>query len=407
MEGKYRAKIIMAHDVFISHSSLDKTTADAVCAVLESNGVRCWIAPRDVTPGMEWGECIIDAIEECRIMVLVFTTNANDSPQIRREVERAVNHSVAILPFRVEDILPGKALEYFIGNVHWLDAITTPMEIHLKSLADTVKMLLARMPARVAEAPETSAQYPTSIPSSVAAIPSVSPGAPSSASVRVAGTPFWRSLWFRAAMGGAVVLLIVLLVVLYFPRKPAVPQQSQTRTDWHNLDIETVKNAAKNGNAGAESDLGYRYYFGSGGVSLDYTQSLTWFRKSAEQGDPAGENGLGNIYLDGAGVPKDYSQALLWFRKSADLGFDAAENNLGYMYEFGRGTPQDYTQALAWFQKAADQNNDLALENLGYVYLEGHGVPKDIAMARKWFKAAADQGNEDAKKQLAALDAHN
>src|ERR1700678_2283040 len=134
----------MAHDVFISHSAKDKVTADAVCAMLESEGVRCWIAPRDVLPSMEWGEAIIDAIEECRIMVLVFTANANESPQIRREVERAVNRGVAILPVRIEDVLPGKGLEYFIGNVHWLDALNPPLEAHLKSLAGTIKILLER-----------------------------------------------------------------------------------------------------------------------------------------------------------------------------------------------------------------------------------------------------------------------
>lgn len=138
----------MAHDVFISHSVKDKTTADAVCALLESDGIRCWIAPRDVVPGMEWGECIIDAIEQTRIMVLVFSANANASPQIRREVERAVNHDVVILPIRIENVLPGRALEYFIGNVHWLDALTPPLEAHLKSLAGTIKILLARIGPR-------------------------------------------------------------------------------------------------------------------------------------------------------------------------------------------------------------------------------------------------------------------
>ena len=155
----------MAHDVFISHSAKDKTTADAVCAMLESSGVRCWIAPRDVVPGMEWGECIIDAIEQSRIMVLVFSANANSSPQIRREIERAVNHDVAILPLRIENVLPGRALEFFIGNVHWLDAITPPLEAHLQNLAGTIKMLLARMELRdqipeVVRAPETRDPVP-------------------------------------------------------------------------------------------------------------------------------------------------------------------------------------------------------------------------------------------------------
>jgi len=140
----------MAHDVFISHSVKDKTIADAVCAALESEGVRCWIAPRDVMPGMEWGRSIIEAIEQARIMILVFTANSNASSQIRREVERAVNHDVAILPFRVENILPDKSLEYFIGNVHWLDALTPPIEKHIERLVGTVKVLLAQMQAQEA-----------------------------------------------------------------------------------------------------------------------------------------------------------------------------------------------------------------------------------------------------------------
>ena len=132
----------MPHDVFISHSVKDKTIADALCATLESEGIRCWIAPRDVTPGVEWGGAIIGAIKQARVMVLVFTANANASPQIRREVERAVNHDVVILPFRVENVIPDESLEYFIGNVHWLDALTPPIEAHFRNLARTIKILL-------------------------------------------------------------------------------------------------------------------------------------------------------------------------------------------------------------------------------------------------------------------------
>ncbi|HEY4124610.1 MAG TPA: toll/interleukin-1 receptor domain-containing protein, partial [Rhizomicrobium sp.] len=78
----------MAHDVFISYSSKDKTAADAACAVLESKGIRCWIAPRDITPGNDWGETIVGAIHSARAFLLIFSGNANTSPQIKREVER-------------------------------------------------------------------------------------------------------------------------------------------------------------------------------------------------------------------------------------------------------------------------------------------------------------------------------
>ena len=72
----------MAHDVFVSYSVKDKATADAICATLEANGIRVWIAPRDVMPGSDWGESIIEAIEQSKVMILVFSANSNSSPQI-------------------------------------------------------------------------------------------------------------------------------------------------------------------------------------------------------------------------------------------------------------------------------------------------------------------------------------
>lgn len=132
----------MSHDAFITYSTHDKAVADATCAALEAAGIRCWIAPRDITPGAEWGEAIIDGINHCRVMILIFSASANDSPQIRREVERAVSKGVPIIPLRIQDIAPARSLEYFIGTVHWLDALTPPLESHLRRLGETVKSLL-------------------------------------------------------------------------------------------------------------------------------------------------------------------------------------------------------------------------------------------------------------------------
>jgi len=58
------ASRMMKFDAFISYSSKDKTAADAACAMLEAAGVRCWIAPRDVRPGLEYGAAIIEAIDQ-------------------------------------------------------------------------------------------------------------------------------------------------------------------------------------------------------------------------------------------------------------------------------------------------------------------------------------------------------
>jgi hypothetical protein len=129
-------------DVFISYSSQDKPTADAACAALEAANIRCWIAPRDINPGRDYGESIIDAIENARVFVLIFSSSANASPQIKREVERAVSKGLPIIPVRIEDVMPSRTLEYFISSPHWLDAFPPPRERYFAKLIVSVRALL-------------------------------------------------------------------------------------------------------------------------------------------------------------------------------------------------------------------------------------------------------------------------
>jgi ABC-type amino acid transport substrate-binding protein len=137
----------MPYDAFISYCSEDKKIADAVCGTLEANKIRCWIAPRDVGAGRTWGSAIIEAIGESAVMVVIFSQHSNGSPQVMREIERAVNKGVAIIPFRVENVVPSKDLEYFISSCHWLDAMNPPLEKHIGELADAILALQRRTPS--------------------------------------------------------------------------------------------------------------------------------------------------------------------------------------------------------------------------------------------------------------------
>lgn len=132
----------MAHDVFISYSAGDRAVADAMCSTLEAGGVRCWMAPRDIMPGADWGGSIIDAIASSRVMVLVLSSSSNASSQVKREVERAVNKEVIVIPFRIEDVSLSKSLEYQLSLTHWMDALTPPMEVHLRTLASKIRQVL-------------------------------------------------------------------------------------------------------------------------------------------------------------------------------------------------------------------------------------------------------------------------
>jgi len=133
----------MAHDVFVSYSSKDEPTVDAVCAILESRGIRCWVASRDILPGHDWAGSIMQAIKGAHAMVLVFSANANTSVQIKREVKRAVNKGIPVIPLRIENVAPTETLEYFIRTPQWLDAFTPPLERHLEYLADVVQKIIS------------------------------------------------------------------------------------------------------------------------------------------------------------------------------------------------------------------------------------------------------------------------
>jgi uncharacterized membrane protein YeaQ/YmgE (transglycosylase-associated protein family) len=136
--------------VFISYSSLDKQWADAACSAMEQHRIRCWIAPRDITPGAEWGAAIISGIDESRIMVVILSANANESPQVRREVERAISKGLILVPFRIENIKPTGALEFALSSAHWLDGFTPPVERQLERLATSVQSLPGKNARRAA-----------------------------------------------------------------------------------------------------------------------------------------------------------------------------------------------------------------------------------------------------------------
>jgi predicted ATPase len=128
----------MAHDVFISYSSKDKSTTDAICAILEKHYIRCWIAPRDILPGKDWGESIIEALESTKILILILSSSSNKSTPVLSEVISAISKGIPIITVRIEDVQPSKSLELHLVSQQWLDLFTLPSKTSLNYLVDTI-----------------------------------------------------------------------------------------------------------------------------------------------------------------------------------------------------------------------------------------------------------------------------
>jgi hypothetical protein len=129
----------MAGRVFISHASEDREIASAVCEAIESRGLSCWIAPRDITPGKDYAQALYDAIGECSSLVLVFSEHSNRSPQVRREVERAARDGDLIIPFRIDDTVPNGGLLFNVGNLDRIAPSSVDLPTQVGILAEIVQ----------------------------------------------------------------------------------------------------------------------------------------------------------------------------------------------------------------------------------------------------------------------------
>lgn len=132
----------MARDVFISHSAQDKDVAETICGALEEAAIRCWVAPRDVRAGRSFPGEITRAIQQSKVMLLIFSKHSNSSEQVLREVQLAVDCHVPIVRLRIEDLTLSDDLRYYLSTPQYLDALTPPLSKHIPRLEAALRELL-------------------------------------------------------------------------------------------------------------------------------------------------------------------------------------------------------------------------------------------------------------------------
>ena len=112
----------MKHDVFISYSTKNTEAAHAICHVLEQYEIRCWIAPRNIPPGLDYGDVIEDAIKACRLVVVLFSENAACSQYVKSEINVAFEEQKTIIPFRLDETPLKGQNRLILNKTHWIDA---------------------------------------------------------------------------------------------------------------------------------------------------------------------------------------------------------------------------------------------------------------------------------------------
>jgi TolB-like protein len=125
-------------DVFVSYASQDVGVADSVVENIERRGIKCWIAPRDVTPGSQYADEIVGAINNAKVVVLVLSEHAVASAHVGREIERAASKRRRVIALRTDAAPLTRSFEYFLSESQWIDAAALGMSGALAKLAQTV-----------------------------------------------------------------------------------------------------------------------------------------------------------------------------------------------------------------------------------------------------------------------------
>lgn len=175
-----------------------------------------------------------------------------------------------------------------------------------------------------------------------------------------------------------------------------------TATAWAES-LATLQQQAESGNSDAQYDLAMRYWEGKEGAPKDDSKAFYWAKKAAEQGNAYAQSWVGYFYENGYGTARDFGEAAYWYRRSADQGNRFSQNNLGECYYYGRGVERNYEKAASWYKKAADQEFPSACYNLGWCYENGEGVASNRSLAISYYRKAAASGNEDARQRLSKL----
>jgi hypothetical protein len=129
--------------VFVSYASQDAALANAVVENIEQHGIKCWIAPRDVTPGSHYSDETAGAIDDTEVLVLVLSEHAVASSNVGREIERVALKRRRVIGLRTDAAPLTRSFEYFLNESQWIHVAALGMPAALTKLTQSVEQRLA------------------------------------------------------------------------------------------------------------------------------------------------------------------------------------------------------------------------------------------------------------------------
>jgi TPR repeat protein len=368
--------------IFVSYAHKDSEAVFEIIGELNWRGYRVWY-DEGIDPGTEWPEEIANHLERCETFLLFITPDAMESPNVRREINFALQSRKHLLSVYLKPtgLSPGMKMQLSLMQAIYYDSYDKAPDFY-----ERMEKALADLKTEAAPAPLQSKRdpHPGPVPARRRAFPIL-----------------FAAPLLTLLVGGGIYFLHGRSSgpVSSTPSKAAEELYSEGKGFYDAQEyvsaFDSFSKAAEQGDMDAQNNLGRMYQNGLG-VQKDEAQAVSWYLKAAEQGDMNAQNNLGWMYENGLGAQKDEAQAVSWYLRAAEQGNANAQFNLGRFYAKGR----DYDKAFPWYLKAAEQGNVNAQNNVGWMWANGLGTFRSDHNAALWYRKAAERGNANAQFNL-------
>lgn len=193
------------------------------------------------------------------------------------------------------------------------------------------------------------------------------------------GRKFSQDNCFLKIKNISVVFFSILLMVTVYPKNI---YSSFSHRDVFYLspdEIEILTTKVKQGDMGAAEELALYYEM----FEEDSNKAYEFLRIPAKAGVARVQSNLADLLIQSSNIEEQW-ESISWYKKSAEQGYRESQFNLASLYERGKIVDQDYCQSKYWYEKAARSGEAYSMTKMSKYFEEGKCGDQDIIKAYAW-----------------------
>jgi hypothetical protein len=122
-------------DIVVIYPRGNKPLIKRLISKVESDGISCWVAPRDFK--QEEKDAIVSIIQQSKLLILIIDKTATSNGELRLALTTALENKIEIVPFVVEKVESNLYTDFFLNKLNWIDAYEDSFENAYELLIET------------------------------------------------------------------------------------------------------------------------------------------------------------------------------------------------------------------------------------------------------------------------------